>query len=207
MGGLSAFKPKKMNNSKLIFLVFILISVLSTLKSQTLDTLIFYPTPVSDTLFIEFTTTQMDTGTLNILSLTGANDVTIFKDSILNAGTHNLKVFVKNWPTNLYIGKLRFNYGDSMVFIIIKSGSITGSQIINQTKTSLLYPSPSNGILYVKGGKLNEISVFNTLGKLIYQQLNISTNIDLTFLPNGIYFIYYEDKNNKYNYQKIIIRH
>ncbi|MBL4661967.1 MAG: T9SS type A sorting domain-containing protein [Alcanivoracaceae bacterium] len=58
----------------------------------------------------------------------------------------------------------------------------------------VLFPNPTNGIVNVKMGALNEqptITVFDMKGSVVYQKSAINSNekIDLKALENGIYFI------------------
>ena len=72
------------------------------------------------------------------------------------------------------------------------------------------YPDPSNGIFTIKNenGRINLISIYNTIGEIIFQStiLNPQSTIDLSSQPNGIYFLQLKTEAGIVN-KKIIIQH
>jgi len=72
-----------------------------------------------------------------------------------------------------------------------------------------VYPNPSNGIINVEVGQLEnvQIKIYDVLGKSVYQN-NTSANlrIDLTTQPEGIYFINIKTNEDAIN-KKIVINH
>ena len=66
--------------------------------------------------------------------------------------------------------------------------SVQENQLNNQFK---IFPNPTTGLLNIEGKNIQEISIFNAMGKIItVKQVNqpVST-INITELPAGIYFI------------------
>ncbi|GGW67026.1 putative secreted protein (Por secretion system target) [Winogradskyella epiphytica] len=76
---------------------------------------------------------------------------------------------------------------------------------LNQQMTA--YPNPTSGLLKFKGitnSPIKNISVINTLGQKTIYKLDINT-IDLSHLPNGMYFVYIEsDEGDHLSAFKII---
>ena len=77
----------------------------------------------------------------------------------------------------------------------------------NNTSDLLIIPNPSDGIFMIEGFKKGsfDLSVYNILGKLLYYDIKSNNEVDLTFLPDGIYFLQL-DFNNKIITEKIIIK-
>lgn len=67
----------------------------------------------------------------------------------------------------------------------------------------VIYPNPGNGVFHIGNA---EVSVYNTLGKLLFtnQQISPSQSIDLSFLSNGLYFFHLKSEG-KTNIRKVII--
>lgn len=74
-----------------------------------------------------------------------------------------------------------------------------------------VYPNPSNGFINIESEDVNynsNIKIYNTFGELVYQRANLNFskfNIDLSYLPNGAYFIQIENNNNQLITKKINI--
>lgn len=74
-----------------------------------------------------------------------------------------------------------------------------------------VYPNPSNGFINIESEDVNyncNVKIFNTFGELVYQRTNLNfskLNIDLSYLPNGAYFIQIENNNNQLITKKINI--
>ncbi len=71
-----------------------------------------------------------------------------------------------------------------------------------------IYPNPTSGRFTIKGNEIDFISVYNDLGKIVYNALGKeiqSLEIDLSDLPKGIYFIMINGNEKVYT-RKIIIQ-
>ncbi len=79
---------------------------------------------------------------------------------------------------------------------------------IGDTETALdfnLYPNPTTGILHISGMDKANINVFSMTGRMVSQYADFSGNtIDLSGLPNGIYFVNITVGNNVIN-KKIVL--
>ncbi len=85
--------------------------------------------------------------------------------------------------------------------------------ICNPTSTSqtipekdiLIYPNPAEDVLYIQSPLNNlNISLYNSSGMLIYQQINTTLQIDLQQMPAGIYWLKIADVNGRSITRKII---
>jgi hypothetical protein len=90
------------------------------------------------------------------------------------------------------------NHGNSDFWIIkLAPDTITSIPTINQQSSIFtISPNPSNGIFQITFSskqKTNNIEIINTLGQTVFQSSNnyhqSSINLDLSFLPKGIYFL------------------
>lgn len=60
-----------------------------------------------------------------------------------------------------------------------------------------LFPNPTNGIFKVSGNRESKIKIFDSYGKLIFQQKNIDQEIDISKHPDGLYFVLFEAESNQ----------
>jgi len=72
-------------------------------------------------------------------------------------------------------------------------------------ETLKIYPNPTSGIINISSeNKLNNIKLYNPLGKLI-QTFTVNYNqLELSYLPKGIYLLKITDNTKNVQYQKII---
>jgi hypothetical protein len=66
------------------------------------------------------------------------------------------------------------------------------SKVENHSEDIMLYPNPTNGIIYLKtqGTKWTNCKVYNSMGQKVMEQNSLNTSeIDLTALKNGCYLV------------------
>lgn len=83
--------------------------------------------------------------------------------------------------------------------VFVKQSSVGVDELISDQYKMLLYPNPSSGIFTLDIEnclgcleKVEELSIVNTLGEVIYRKSNIKTptlTIDVSNQPKGIYFV------------------
>ena len=72
-------------------------------------------------------------------------------------------------------------------------GTETLSKTVSVQRSSkndiILYPNPTNGLLYIQPTQtpINQVKIFNSLGVMVFYQPSESLEIDLSDLPSGIY--------------------
>lgn len=88
------------------------------------------------------------------------------------------------------------NATDSASMIAVYVATPVGIEELAENNNLLLYPNPTSGIanLNLDFGKNVTIEIFNSLGAKVLQENIISNSIDLSLLPEGIY--YYRIKEN-----------
>jgi hypothetical protein len=141
-------------------------------------------------------------------SFNATSDSQYRSDSVVLAGAGNkAKVLVmlrakSNYGNNLYIDNIN-----------IVSGQVGINEIANNNAISL-YPNPAQNNLNVtiENAQANStISVIDALGKSIFNSTlegkgRIVSNIDLTSVSNGVYFVRVNSGNNV-SVQKLIVKH
>ena len=94
----------------------------------------------------------------------------------------------------------------------IQGSIITNTKSISSLSTVTIFPSPSNGKFNIGSKTENEtfteIEIYDNKGLSVYKEYNnlgIHTQLDLSHLFHGLYFIKLKTNNNIYN-EKIIIQ-
>ncbi len=107
-----------------------------------------------------------------------------------------LKSFITNRSANVL---------SELTSLNVSCSTTTGITTSSNSKSELqVYPNPANTEIYINLHSKNnfEIEILNTLGEIIINTKNQS-KIDITNLPNGIYFIKIKQGDNFYT-QKLI---
>jgi len=86
---------------------------------------------------------------------------------------------------------------------------VSSSDEINLTGLEI-FPNPSNGSFKIDLGlhaqSVDNIKIFNTIGKQVYQNNKIGTSMNLDLdLSKGLYFVSFENENRTLQTQRIII--
>jgi hypothetical protein len=101
----------------------------------------------------------------------------------------------------LYYGDEKFlESGAKSAFVIddIKYNSTPSSIDDDKLDNTKIYPNPVKDLLTItpNSQEIKMISIFDTTGRLIKSLNNESTQIDLSTLPNGFYFLHLLKNNN-----------
>lgn len=100
--------------------------------------------------------------------------------------------------TGIFQDTLQSQMGcDSIIISNVIVDDCTGINSLNYSKNRYIYPNPSNGIINIEIEKFIEVIIFDIYGK-IYGQFD-QNQIDISHLPNGLYFILLkiDKKNNR----------
>ena len=76
-----------------------------------------------------------------------------------------------------------------------------------QNESVAVYPNPATDILFVKGEGLKQVEIINPLGQLMTSQVvenNLSAEIAMSVLPNGIYLVRMLMSNNETKVMKVV---
>lgn len=94
------------------------------------------------------------------------------------------------------------SFGNGMKIGSLLSTGLAGFSDVNELQ---IFPNPTNGMVTIMnpdlpaGRQEQHIRVFNSIGQKVFtKELQIGeTQIDLSFLETGIYFVSYGDKKTK----------
>jgi hypothetical protein len=74
---------------------------------------------------------------------------------------------------------------------------------LDETLDFEIYPNPTNGILFLEGIPMDEITIFDAFGKTLLQLSTPDNTLDISDLPSGVYFVKAR-KDNAFITRKII---
>ncbi len=100
----------------------------------------------------------------------------------------------------------------STTAIILKgTTAMTGISEItaNNNNQVTVYPNPTNGNITIYSNKeIGAVVICNALGEIVFEQTMPKTNMDISSLANGVYFIHIKDKQQQtLSVQKIVLQH
>ena len=70
-----------------------------------------------------------------------------------------------------------------------------------------VYPNPAKSVVNVYAENLNKVTVYNSIGQMVYTQVADSDNmmINVESWTNGLYYINLETKSGAKSSQKVIV--
>jgi len=85
----------------------------------------------------------------------------------------------------------------------------TSSGIQEEEMSIQLYPNPSTGLIHISadGSSIQSIKVMDMLGKMHYLNNTALSELDLTHLPTGSYFVVLDLTNGQSIMKPLIIQH
>lgn len=88
--------------------------------------------------------------------------------------------------------------GGMMGQFIVKPLSVGIKELNNNNNSCAIYPNPTSNLVNINAKEMTSISVFNTLGEMVYTQNNINTNslqINTSQWSKGIYTVQVNNSN------------
>jgi hypothetical protein len=166
------------------------------IKSQCLDSIKVIGND-SITFYI-YTNAANDTCNLTIYNRWGAVVKKVLLDSVLQPGYHTIVYHPSALASGIYVYQF-------------KSRGCTHNGNISYLAPASIYryaadkitisPNPCTGIFTIgtEFALISGIQIYNTLGAIVYQDLALTSGfkIDVSFLPNGIYFVYIISNGNR----------
>ena len=155
------------------------------------------PNPFSKRTLVSYTVQSNDTISLFVMDITGATKITLRSNYIVSAGAYQDSLMMDSFPFGIYYVALRSKLKGLAVAKIIKSG-ISSIKEINLNSLIKIFPNPVRDKLNIEFESAPEetnVILFNSLSQNIYVNkiMNQKQEIDLSFLPNGIYFLKLEN--------------
>jgi hypothetical protein len=139
-----------------------------------------------------------------------------------HGSTNSVPTTITNGTANSfsYSGTLDTTWDENHISFVALLIDNSTNQIVNATEVELLtvgineiddanysiFPNPTSGIITIKGSQDAQITVYNMIGNIVYQnnKANKNTEVDLSDLPTGTYVVQIIN-NNKLITKKIIL--
>ena len=106
-----------------------------------------------------------------------------------------------------YIDDFRF-YNYAMTAAEVKTAMSPTAVEEVKANPQLFYPNPAKGEIYFVNVENSELSIYNTMGKLVVQQRINSSNesVDISWLSEGVYIVKTTDKYSNQQQNRLIIK-
>jgi hypothetical protein len=113
--------------------------------------------------------------------------------------------------TGLYIGIIRYSScvsGSYRIYLHVKQPAPIEPVMEENTESSIeLYPTVSSGVYTIKSAnELVKVEIRNSSGNLVFTSGHHISSVDITRLPEGVYFYYVEDKTRHVQRGKLVKR-
>ncbi|MDP2722370.1 MAG: T9SS type A sorting domain-containing protein [Bacteroidales bacterium] len=119
----------------------------------------------------------------------------------------NINLDATGLASDVYQGKVNIRSNDptnEMVSITVGLAVTVGINEQGEKEYVVVYPNPANDMLNVgSNGEVTQVRLINTVGQVVFD--NIATQIDVSNMESGVYFIQIATKNGTTT-QKIIIQ-
>ncbi len=74
-----------------------------------------------------------------------------------------------------------------------------------KTLSAKIYPNPTNGFLTIEAAEINQVSISDMTGKVVYYDNQFrGQNVDISFLENGLYFLKVQNSKGEVGVFKVI---
>ena len=146
------------------------------------------------------------------------NDFFDIQRSVDNLNFENIAQVDGNGNSNIIIqySYLDFNPPSGVIYYRLKQVDYDGTTdysnvvVVRNSPIEIveIYPNPSTGIVNVSTKEAIEITIYSTLGKVIFTQnfdANSTNKIDISDVPKGVYIVAYKT-DSKTDSKKLIIR-
>lgn len=189
---------------KFILSVTLYLSVFC-LKGQSLTV---NPNPFALRTQVCYTLTAADTITIVIYNKWGQEILSLVSNSNTPAGVYCDSLSMDTFTDNIYILTFKNRQKNLVNKQIIKSTSTSINEMPNDLPIRI-YPNPAKNLLKIEfEGTETEsarLALSNTLGQEVYSlnNLNQKQEIDLNFLPSGIYFLKLKDYSGQKTFKII----
>jgi hypothetical protein len=96
--------------------------------------------------------------------------------------------------------QFKYNYPIEIVY-----GSVGVEDVVAENIN--VYPNPAKSVVNVFAENLNKVTVFNSIGQVVYTQVADSDNmiINVESWTNGLYYINLETKDGAKSSQKVVV--
>lgn len=129
--------------------------------------------------------------------------------NILSGESKTINIAYKNTSCFSTLDMLTFKSSEPKTFNVRVGNQVSTDMDAVFHKSILIYPNPTDGVLKINGSQpLNKYSLYDPIGTRYFSgvMLNETNTLDLTDLPNGVYYLEIESNHTK-STQKILLVH
>lgn len=185
-------------------LIFLIVLANLTWAQVTVDSLNVTPSTFQKRTSANYSFTQNDTVSLNILNSIGQTILNIKTDVILNSGFYQDSIIMDAFPDGMYFVHLKLGKRKTIVKKIIKT-AFAGVNELGLFTEAKIYPNPVSSILNIKiekhVGSGTEIEIANVFGQIVLK-LSYLNEIDISLLAPGYYTLKIIDSNKQQFHSK-----
>jgi len=127
---------------------------------------------------------------------------TVTTDDLLEA--LNFKVELLNNPELLDWCDVAIGFDNQQLPVFCGVNIAETDEHLSITDSLMLYPNPTNGIVWVDGVEVSEIQIYNVMGQLLKSYRGIH-EINVSDLPRGIYLLHITDCHGVISKKKIVV--
>ncbi len=127
---------------------------------------------------------------------------TVTTDDLLEA--LNFKVELLNNPELLDWCDVAIGFDNQQLPVFCGVNIAETDEHLSITDSLMLYPNPTNGIVWVDGVEVSEIQIYNVMGQLLKSYRGIH-KINVSDLPRGIYLLHITDCHGVISKKKIVV--
>ncbi|MFN8297416.1 MAG: T9SS type A sorting domain-containing protein, partial [Chitinophagales bacterium] len=77
---------------------------------------------------------------------------------------------------------------------------------VNAKADLIAYPNPTNGLVNIANGTAMDITVFDVTGNQVLKTEKNTTQIDLSDLSNGVYFLRFNNQQEAYTKKFVLLK-
>lgn len=153
----------------------------------------------------------------NIVSSTDGNGtITPFGTTVVACGSDQTYEIVPNegfYISALYVNSTSISPVQSYTFQNVNSDNTIEVEFSlitdiegNNISDIIIYPNPSNGIITIKGDDIQNVDIYDAMGRIVLSEKHFSNSINLSNLSDGLYNVRIYSNDKFVNKQVIIKR-
>jgi hypothetical protein len=150
------------------------------------NTISVYPNPTVDTININYNTAVFTRFDLDLFDVTGQILWSPISDSVHWPGNYEIKHDVSFFQNGVYFFVLTSSTGEIQTTKFVKKGPVSISELTGSQ--FLVYPNPTQKLINFPEG-FKELNIFDLFGKKVMSVETPMSQVDVSFLKNGLYII------------------
>ncbi len=146
---------------------------------------------IENTLSLQYNTVLSDISELADVNVDSVTRLRMYGNFMLSACNINSVCNILELPNEVYI-RIEDNASGCNSQAEVEEACETGIDEYLRNDELIVYPNPSNGIVYFKGNGLSDIkyvNIYNQLGQKVSYKNKVANSIDVSSLQKGLYLI------------------